>query len=286
LPDEDPRPSAGPAEQAPGPDAGPDAGRSIGEPLAAIDTAKRHLREASYRTRYLWNAYPPVFLPIARLRYHGDPTAVVGRRVVRRDTELVLEGFGRAGSTFALFSFRLAQGRDVRVAHHTHSSAQIVTAVRYGVPTVVIVRPPVDSVLSHMARRRIPARAPLEAWTRFHERLVPLRERIVVTSFEEMTTDFGAAIGRVNGRFGTSFATWTASPERDERVFELIEQRNVQRFGSDASLRKDQALARPTPSRIELKRRLLAEVEDPKHAPRLARAEAIYRELVGDPPDS
>ena len=101
---------------------------------------------------------------------------------VSRGTELALEAFGRAGSTYALYGFRQAQPREVRVAHHTHASAQIITAVRWGLPTIVIVRPPVDSALSHMARHQIPARAALQAWIRFHGRILPYREGFVVTA--------------------------------------------------------------------------------------------------------
>ncbi len=237
---------------------------------------RRLAREAAYRTRYRVNVYPGIYIPMARLRHRGSPDYPLNR-----GTELVLEAFGRAGSTYALYGFRLAQPREVRVAHHTHAAAQVITAVRWGLPTIVIVRPPVDSTLSHMARRRIPARAPLQAWVRFHERILPYRDGFVVTSFAEMTSDFGAVIGRVNERFGTSYAVWESSPENDQRIFDLINQRNVQRFGSGESDAKAQALARPTAEREALKRRMRAEVESPKLASMRRRAEALYRELVG-----
>jgi hypothetical protein len=172
----------------------------------------------------------------------------------------------------------------VRVAHHTHAAAQIITAVRWGLPTVVIVRAPVDSTLSHMARRRIPARAPLQAWLRFHERILPHRHGFEVTSFAEMTADFGAAIARVNRHFGTHFAVWEASPENDERIFDLINQRNVQRFGGGSSDAKTQALARPTAEREALKQRMRAEVESVRLRPLVERANAVYRALVGEQP--
>jgi hypothetical protein len=66
------------------------------QPAAA--TARRLAREAAYRTRYRVNAYPMIYLPMARLRHRSNPDYPVSR-----GTELVLEAFGRAGSTFALY---------------------------------------------------------------------------------------------------------------------------------------------------------------------------------------
>ena len=237
--------------------------------------------EAAYRTRYLVNAYPVVYLPFARMRHRDNPDCPVSR-----GTELVLEAFGRAGSTYALYGFRLAQPRGVRVAHHQHASAQIITAVRWGLPTIVIVRPPVDSALSHMARHRVPARAALRAWVRFHERILPYRDGFVVTSFAEMTRDFGAVIARANERFGTSFAVWESSPENEQRIFDAINQRNVDRFGTGESVAKSQALARPTAAREALKERMRAEVKSPGLAALRARAEGLYTALVGSIPEA
>jgi hypothetical protein len=253
--------------------------KEMSRPASAPSRLSLLAGEVAYRTRYRVNAYPAVYLPLARVRHRDNPDCPVSR-----GTELVLEAFGRAGSTFALYGFRVAQPREVRVAHHTHASAQVITAVRWGLPTIVIVRPPVDSALSHMARHRVSARAALQAWVRFHERILPYRAGFVVASFGEMTRDFGAVVARANERFGTSYVVWESSPENEQRIFALINQRNVDRFGTGESVAKSQALARPTAAREALKERMRDEVESPKLATLLARAEGLYTELVGSDP--
>jgi hypothetical protein len=236
-------------------------------------------REAAYRTRYRVNAYPAAYLPLARVRHRHSPDYPISR-----GTELVIEAFGRSGSTFAFHGFRLAQPREVRVAHHTHAAAQVITAVKWGKPTIVIVRPPVDAALSHMARHEIPARAALQAWIRFHERILPYREGFVVTSFAEMTRDFAAVVARTNERFGTSYVVWESSPEYDQRIYDSINKRNLERFGPGESDAKAQALARPTAAREALKERMRAEVESPRLAAIRARADGLYTQLVGSDP--
>jgi hypothetical protein len=188
--------------------------------MRARDLLSKKRRELVYSTRYVVNGYPTIYLPLTRVRHRRD-----AHWIVRPDTELVLEGFARSGNTFAVDAFELAQGRPVKMVHHTHAPAQVIAAVDRGVPTVVIVRDPMQVVLSHMAFRNISAEPPLRAWIRYHKRIVPYRGRIVVATFEEVTADLGAVIGRINARFGTRFERFEHTEANEARVFRLIEDR-------------------------------------------------------------
>jgi len=233
-------------------------------------------RRVSYSTRYLVNAYPAVYMPLVRVRHREAGWAV------RRDTELVIEAFGRSGSTFAVDAFELAQRRPVRLAHHTHAAAQVITAVRWGIPTLLIVRHPLEITTSHMARRRIAARPALAAWVRYHRRILPYRERLVITSFETLTADFGVAIRAVNERFDMDLDLFEHTAENESRVFQRIEARNRARFGT-GSRAGAVSLARPTPEREAAKRAHHAELDAPDLAGLRARALHLYHAFVRDP---
>ena len=99
-----------------------------------------------------------------------------------------------------------------------------------------------------------------------------------------MTRDFGAVVARANERFGTSYGVWESSPENERRIFDLINQRNLDCFGAEESVAKSQSLARPTATREALKERIRGEVESPKLAALRAQAEGLYTELVGSDP--
>ena len=93
-------------------------------------------------------------------------------------TELVIDGFTRSASTFAVVAFQLAQPRPVRVGHHLHAPGQIIRAVRLGVPVLLTVRPPEDTVLSLVVREPyVTIPQGLHAYARFHERLLALPGR-------------------------------------------------------------------------------------------------------------
>lgn len=233
-----------------------------------------------YVVRYLVNAYPALYMPLARVRHRRQSDWTV-----RSDTELVIEGFGRSGSTFVVDAFELAQRRPVRMAHHTHAAAQVITAAKMGIPALVIVRRPAQVAASHMARRGISGRPPLVAWCRYHERILPYRDRFVVASFEQVTTDLGSAIRAVNERFGTTFDEFEMTEASAEKVLDRIENRNRQRFGPGTP-KGARSLARPTQEREALKRELGLALDDPAFASLRSRAERVYELLLAttDPP--
>jgi hypothetical protein len=239
----------------------------MGRPEAAI---LRQARQARYSVRYLLNGYPAIYLPLARLR-HGARED----RLVRRDTELVIEGFGRSGNTFAVVAFQLVQDRPVRVVHHTHAAAQIIRAVKLGIPTVLLVRDPVDTAVSHMMYRNVAAPAALRAWSRYHRRLISYRGGFVAARFEVSTTDLGAVIREVNRRFGTSFEEFRHTDENVRQVYAQIERLNRARYG-----RVTETISRPTAGRDRRKGALRGLLEEERLGGLRERAYRIYRDLL------
>lgn len=241
------------------------------------DRLRTAIRTAQYAMRYAVNAHPWLYLPLAK-RLHPD----YENRFIEPDTELVIEGFGRSGSTFAVLAFESAQPGEVKTAHHTHAAAQVLVAASRGIPTLVIVRRPLEAALAHMVRRRIPARPALKSWIRYHERILPYLDRVVATPLECVSTDFGGVTRAINERFGTSFGVFEHTPENEVRLFELIEADNMRKYGSPTDW-----VARPTKERLERKEARRAELRAPDLALLRERADRAYETLLpgrGDPP--
>ena len=180
--------------------------------------AERGVRHARWTVRSRM-AEHPAYLLLARRRH--------GEAVVSEATELVIDGFTRSASTFAAVAFQLAQPRLVRLGHHLHAPGQIIHAVRLRVPVLLTVRPPEDTVLSLVVREPyVTIPQGLNAYARFHERLLDYRDAMVVADFPEVTERLGRSIARVNQRFGTGFAAPELTPERTREAFDLIEMRS------------------------------------------------------------
>lgn len=228
----------------------------------------RLLQWSGHEVRSLAGRYPRLYLPYMRWRYRdgdaaasaigprsGDPYA---RSPVRPGTDVVIEGFPRSANTFAVVAFVLAQPSAPSVAHHLHVPAQVLEGARMGIPTMVLVRDPDEAVLSHVIRRpHISLRQGYRDYVRFHQGVLPMMGRVVVVSFEQVTSDFGAAVRRLNQVFDSSFAEFDHTEENVRRCFELIEDRNRRRFGGEPL---ERGVARPSAVREEAKARLRGQV--------------------------
>src|SRR5437773_4880663 len=98
-----------------------------------------------YEAKTIVAAHRLFALPLARARGRNHP--------IGPDTEIVIEGFPRSATSFAVAAFQMAQDHTVDIAHHTHSPSQVIEAVRRGIPTLLLVREPEDAILSHVVRR-------------------------------------------------------------------------------------------------------------------------------------
>lgn len=147
---------------------------------------------------------------------------VTGRlndQCVHRDTAIVIEGFPRSANSTTVAKFLSRQPSPVRVAHHRHHAAQVLRAIDWGVPAVVLIRPPRAAALSLLAlgteaRQRAGRQGgqPLAfsdvflAYVMFYEALEPHLDYCVIGRFEKVQDDIGSLIQRVNARFGADFS--------------------------------------------------------------------------------
>ena len=247
----------------------------LGAGVTLQDRFEAKVRETQYRIRYLANVHPWLYMPFAR-RWHPD----MEHRFVDPDTELVVEAFGRSGSTFVMLAFESAQKRPVKTAHHTHAAAQVVVAARMGIPTLLIVREPIDATLAHMTRRKIPAKPALQSWIRYHSHVLPYQDRLLIVPIAAISTDVGAVTRAINERFGTSFEEFEHTPENEARLFETIEADNFKKYGKATYW-----VARPTAARLAEKDARRREIDDPRLDKLKERALDIYRTLLPSPDD-
>jgi hypothetical protein len=264
--------------------------------VEAVSIASR-ARAARWRARQRWAAHD-LYLHVARRR--------PGRAVVGSETEIVIEGFPRTGNTFAVFAFQSAQPQPVRVAHHLHAPAQVSVAAGRGLPVLLLIRPPEDAVVSSaMWWPHVTPADALPAYAHFYERLRPYRDACVVGCFDEVTTDLGAVIGRVNERYGREFARFEHTPENVARCYRLIDERSrepdagaainaymsgelsaaeldARRSPPDAAAPPAMRVARPSAARAAARGRVRSAYLAPELAAARARAERAYRDCVGD----
>jgi hypothetical protein len=234
---------------------------------------KRTAVQALYEIKTLIAPQYRLALPLVRWRSrrgHGE--------AVTRDTEIVIEGYPRSGSNFAVAAFQLAQHTPVKMAHHTHAPANVIAAVRLGVPTIVLIREPEDSVLSLLIREpSLTLSQALRGYLRFYEPLLPYQDGFVVGPFAEVTTDYGPVIRRVNERFGSAFAEFAHTPQNVEACFWTMEEHYR---SLDGSRQFELVIPRPSAERDRIKETLHAAYRSETSARVRARVQSLYSSLT------
>lgn len=265
-------------------------------------SSARRLRHM-LRTRV--SEHPALYLPFARRKYPGPEPEVISS-----ETQLVIDGYTRSAGTFAVCAFQLAQDEPVRIAHHLHAPAQLITAARMRIPTLVLIREPQGAILSQLVQEpHVALRDALIAYARFYSCLRPYRRSFAVGEFNEVTQDFGAVIRRLNEQFGTSFREFVHTEANMRECFDLIKERPpikerstrssiLLEFESglatrDELRRERQRRSEPLPTRdlwvpsAEKEARKAAIRErwlQPELAGLRARAQAVYRWFLEEPP--
>ncbi len=184
---------------------------------------------ARHRLRTHVTEHPALYLPLATVkRALRVDVRDLQRQVISSRTELVIEGYTRCGTTFAVYALQLSQGRPVRLAHHWHAPAQLIEAAHRKIPALLVIRRPEEAILSQLIREpNVTLRDALVAYSRFYECLLPYRHSFVVGEFEQVTHDFGLLIRQLNARFGTSFAEFVHSEANVRECLELIKLRGT-----------------------------------------------------------
>lgn len=176
--------------------------------------------------RLALDKYPRLYLGLLRAKRRGHWSR---DWVVSKDTEVVIEGFPRSANSFAREAFMTNQPQ-TRYATHVHSSAQVVRACGWKIPTLVLMRDPRGAVCGDVAFGcELAGRDPhavmaseindsLRRYVAFYERIEPFHKGFFIGHFPEVTKDFGAVMKRFNEYFGAGFVVFAHTKEGAERI--------------------------------------------------------------------
>jgi hypothetical protein len=235
----------------------------------AFHAGRRLLRRGKYMV-----GHDPAFLPILlRLTPMG-----ISRRI-GADTDLVVEGFPRAGNTFVVYALQSAAGGRLQVSSHVHHPSQVKLAVARQIPTVLVVREPIATLSSYLtyAQHGRPAGV-LKEYISYHEELVPYADRLLLCDFEESTVDMSSVIARINQRFSMKIPSFDQSPANVELIFAKIAR---QHGVLHPKLDPDRVAPRPTAARREISEHYRRELLHPRYASLCEEAITIYEYFTG-----
>jgi hypothetical protein len=197
--------------------------------------------------------------------------------IVTPRTQLILDGFPRSANAYAEWAFRYAN-EDIRLAVRLHSPRAVQVGVRYGIPTVVLVREPRAAVASWLQYKR--GLRPQDAFHRYahyYDVVADVRDEIVVAEFPDVVDDFGGVIKRCNQQFGTDFALYPGGPTAEAWVRGRIESAWADDETGEPA---EHEVPRPSRDRALAAAVLQGMLHDPQILASLQKAERAYERFV------
>lgn len=158
--------------------------------------------------------------------------------VITKEHEIVIEGFPRCANSFSVRAFQFSNdsGRKVKIATHLHTTATILLGVKWGIPTLVLIRDPECAVPSWLGlgvqlkktnllsagKGRI--RSHVAYWTHryteFYNKLIAVQSRVVVGDFDLVIQDFNQIITALNEKFQRNYLPFEHNKENVSKIFD------------------------------------------------------------------
>ena len=153
--------------------------------------------------------------------------------------------------------------------------AQVKLAVRWNVPTLLLIREPVGAVTSATVYLEHDDPFPfLKFFNIYHRALVPYRDQIVLSDFQHTTTNFGSVIAEINRRYGRDFDLYRGTPEDEQRVKEMIREEHRERLDG-----RPARLPLPSSEKDVLKEQVKQKLLEPRCAGPARRSAAVVPTL-------
>lgn len=235
---------------------------------AVRDALRRQLRWAKYVVGHDRRLLPV----LVRLTPQGV------EKQITDSTNLVIEGFPRSGNTFTVFALRHVYGDRVSIASHVHHPGQIKEAVHRGLPCVLVVRPPIDTLASYLiAGPHGRPRQVLKEYRYYHREVARLADDVVVATFDQVTNDPAAVVARVARRWSLPLEPFTLSAADTEAIFERI---SAEHRRHHPRSQVEMAAGRPSQQRADVNQRHRDALSRPSLAPLVGECERLYADLA------
>ena len=178
--------------------------------------------------------FPKLWRNIQVYRFREHPFL---RRIVTPRHDLVIEGYPRSANSFAVRAFLFDNGwQDVRIATHCHRAAHVLLAVKWNIPTLILIRCPEKAVVSYLALstqtgffrlNRMTQKEKMRwvkyrtnQYSHFYKTIQPYRDKYLLAEFQDVIDDFGQVIRRVNAKFSTNWLEFNSTENSVKKIFE------------------------------------------------------------------
>lgn len=229
----------------------------------------KRLINIKYKLANQASNYPIIYSIVSRLLSGRDCYTT-------KNTDIVIDGFPRSGNTYATYAFIVAQKKNLIVANHIHKKSQFLLAEKYGIPAILLIRQPVETISSLMIRQPKYDPAVLFEGYYFFYNSLKISNAFILAPFDKLIDNYGQIIQKVNDKFGTTFDLYQKSIENEEKVKRIVQTQDELKNAKDY----DQRVAYPNAERKKMKKDILDTLKNSFYAEKLQKCNEIYEYLI------
>lgn len=175
--------------------------------------------------------------------------------LVTTQTDIVLEGFPRSGNSMLRTYISLCNP-GLQLAHHLHMVGQFTIARHLGIPSVLLIRNPADSVSSLLvADPTLSVEQATEWWVYYYRSLIPHRDRLLILPFDQVMSDPQGAVTEIANFSGLEISAPTYDQPMRERINQALVARGSVARGGYLEKKMPNLIPIPTPEKDALKER-------------------------------
>jgi len=229
-----------------------------------------------FRIRYYWASSPYLF-------YHAYSSLRYPDNTVSKKTDLLIEGFGRSGSSFTADSFDISNNNNLSVVRNQKAITGVIKAAKYGIPVLMLIREPESVALSYKVMNpKLKFKNIILEYSNYYERAWHYNNSFITSTNDQSWERFDLLVKRLNANFNTDFSTSFDIKNLSDKVKKYQNEIYQRAYGNTLSESVKNTFNYPTSEKDKLKKRLISEYRDPKY--KLLREEANswyekYKEL-------
>jgi len=122
--------------------------------------------------------------------------------LLRKSSQICIEGFPRSANTFVYMLVKESSIDRLKIAHHMHCTAQLKMALKWGIPAILLIRNPIDAIVSLMLRD--PGTSFITAinwYIRFYRDLKIYKKHLIIFHFDNVINQHGKAISTLKKNY-------------------------------------------------------------------------------------
>ena len=160
---------------------------------------------------------------LLKLKYSIDNNRSL---LVDSNTDICIGGYPRSGNTFTTVLLSELTKNEIQIAHHTHSIANLKLALKYNVPTLVLIRDPLDSLASWAIRtNKLTIENMLQEYINYYNYIQKHCKDFLILSFDTLTSDLNKTLIIIDEYFGFKIKhkNYESINELQNHIFDVID---------------------------------------------------------------